>query len=32
MKLDQIRLALRDGDIATATRYGKVYELLPLSA
>lgn len=32
LKLDQVRLALRDGDIATAAKFGKVYELLPLSA
>jgi hypothetical protein len=32
LKLDQVRLALREGDVATAAKYGKVYELLPLSA
>jgi hypothetical protein len=32
VKLDQVRIALRGGDIATAAKFGKVYELLPLSA
>jgi hypothetical protein len=32
VKLDQVRLALREGNIEAAAKYGKVYELLPLSA
>lgn len=31
-KLEAVRLALREGDIATATTYGRVFELTPLSA
>lgn len=31
-KLDAVRLALRRGDVATAARFGRVFELLPLSA
>ena len=31
-KLDAVRLALRDGDIAAAAKYGRVFELLPVSA
>jgi hypothetical protein len=31
-KLDAVRLALRRGDVATAAKFGRVYELLPLSA
>jgi len=31
-KLDTVRLALRHGDIATASKYGRVFELLPVSA
>lgn len=31
-KVLDVRRALRRGDIATATKFGKVYELLPLSA
>jgi hypothetical protein len=32
LKLDQVRSALRSGDLATALRYGKVYELSPVAA
>ena len=32
VKLDQVRLALREGNIEAAAKYGRVYELLPLSA
>ena len=31
-KLDAVRLALRRGDVATAAKFGRVFELLPLSA
>jgi hypothetical protein len=31
-KLDAVRLALRRGDIAEATKHGKVFELTPVSA
>ena len=31
-KLEIVRLALRDGDLATAAKYGQVYELHPVSA
>ena len=31
-RLDAARRALRDGDTAAAGRYGKVFELLPVSA
>jgi hypothetical protein len=31
-KLDAVRIALRQGDIATAATYGRVFELLPVSA
>jgi hypothetical protein len=31
-KLDAVRLALRQGDVATAAKYGRVFELLPISA
>lgn len=31
-KLDTVRLALRRGDVAEAAKYGRVYELLPISA
>jgi len=31
-KLDAVRLALRRGDIAEAAKYGRVFELTPLSA
>ena len=29
-KLDEVRLALRRGDIETASRYGKVFRLVPV--
>jgi hypothetical protein len=32
LKLDAVRRALKDGDIKTAARYGRVFELLPVSA
>ena len=31
-KLDAVRLALRAGDIAAASRQAKVYELMPVGA
>jgi hypothetical protein len=31
-KLDAVRKALRDGDIATASKMARVFELLPASA
>jgi hypothetical protein len=31
-KLEAVRLALRAGDIATAAKFGRVFELMPLSA
>ena len=31
-KLEMVRLALRAGDVATAAKYGRVFELMPLSA
>jgi hypothetical protein len=31
-KLDAVRLALREGDVAAASKYGRVFELLPVSA
>lgn len=31
-KLESVRLALRRGDIASAAKYGRVFELLPISA
>ncbi|MGH6923011.1 MAG: hypothetical protein ACRED5_04500 [Propylenella sp.] len=31
-KLDAVRRALRDGDIAAAGRHARVFELLPVSA
>jgi len=31
-KLDRVRLALRRGDVAAASRDAKVFELLPVSA
>ena len=31
-KLDVVRKALREGDIATAAKYGRVFQLLPISA
>jgi len=30
-KLDAVRKALRQGDLAVAARYGRVFELLPVS-
>ena len=31
-KLDSVRKALRKGDVATAAKYGRVFQLLPVSA
>jgi hypothetical protein len=31
-KLEAVRLALQNGDIATAAKHGRVFELLPVSA
>jgi hypothetical protein len=31
-KLETVRLALRKGDVATAAKYGSVFQLLPLTA
>jgi hypothetical protein len=31
-KLDDVRRALRRGDVATAAKYGRVFELRPVSA
>lgn len=31
-KLEAVRLALREGNIAEASKYGRVFELMPLSA
>ena len=31
-KLEAVRLALRQGDVATAAKYGRVFELLPVLA
>jgi hypothetical protein len=31
-KLDAVRKALRTGDVMTAAKYGRVFELLPISA
>jgi hypothetical protein len=31
-KVETVRLALRRGDVSTAAKYGRVFELLPLSA
>lgn len=30
-KLDAVRLALRAGDVATASKYGRIFELHPVS-
>jgi hypothetical protein len=30
-KLDDVRKALREGDIATAAKYGRVFELVPVA-
>ena len=32
LKLDRVRLALRSGDIAAASREARVFKLLPVSA
>ncbi len=32
LKLETVTLALRRGDTATAAKYGRVFELLPVSA
>jgi hypothetical protein len=31
-KLDTVRLALRRGDVAEASKYGRVFELIPVPA
>ena len=31
-KLDEVRLALRRGDVATALQFGRVFRLTPISA
>jgi hypothetical protein len=31
-KLEAVADALRNGDVATAAKYGRIYELLPISA
>jgi hypothetical protein len=31
-KLDVVRKALREGDVAVAAKYGRVFKLLPISA
>ena len=31
-KLDEVRLALRRGDVAAAAKYGRVFELTPVAA
>lgn len=31
-KLDEVRLSLRNGDVATASKHARVFELLPISA
>ena len=31
-KLDAVRLALRAGDLDAASRYGRVFELMPVAA
>jgi hypothetical protein len=31
LRLDAVRKALRDGDLAAAARHGRVYELTPVS-
>jgi hypothetical protein len=31
-KLDDVRLALRAGDVAAAAKHGRVFELMPVSA
>ena len=32
LKLDRVRMALKRGDLATASREAKVFELMPISA
>ncbi len=32
LKLDAVRRALREGDIAAAAKFARVFELLPISA
>lgn len=32
LKLDAVRLALRRGDVAEAAKYGRVFELTPVTA
>ncbi|MCB0070613.1 MAG: hypothetical protein KDE20_04105 [Caldilineaceae bacterium] len=32
LKLDEVRAALRAGDIRTAAQYAKIYQLTPVSA
>jgi hypothetical protein len=31
-KLEAVRLALRNGNVAEASKYGRVFELMPISA
>ena len=31
-KLDEVRKALKEGDVEAAAKYGRVFELLPISA
>lgn len=31
-KLDTVRSALRAGDVGTAAKYGRIFQLLPISA
>lgn len=31
LKLDRVRLALRQGDLATAAQHGRIFELKPVS-
>jgi hypothetical protein len=31
-KLDAVRVALREGDVATAAKHGRVFELTPIAA
>jgi hypothetical protein len=31
-KLEAVHIALREGDLATAAKYGRVFKLLPISA
>jgi hypothetical protein len=32
LKLDQVRRALRSGDLAEAAKYGRVFRLIPIQA